>query len=165
MWDKKSLKILAYLSVFAIAFGYFEASVVVYLRELYYPGGFNVPIDLGFPYIFFKDAPYLQIIPDRILFTEIGREIATLTILVSAAFVCGKTKSERTAYFLWPFAIWDIFYYVFLKLLIGWPDSLGTIDVLFLIPVPWLAPVWVPIMASALMLAASAFILKKRKKD
>src|SRR3989339_29735 len=152
---------LSAITVFAVAFGYIESAVVVYLRELYYPNGFIVPFSIGFPFIRFGASPFLAAIPQKIMLIEVFREAATIILLGAAAFLAGKSFKERLGVFLWPFAVWDIFYYVFLRLTIGWPQSLNTPDVLFLIPVPWIAPVWMPLAGSAAMIAASATLLRK----
>ena len=97
-------KTLLWVAIFSTAMGYLECTVVVYLREIYYPGGFNFPL-----------AP----IDKPIAITEIGREAATLVMLLGIGFLAGKTAVQRFAYFIYSFAIWDIFYYVFLKVLTG----------------------------------------------
>lgn len=126
---KKWLWILLY----GIAMGMLEAAVVVYLRELYYPHGF------GFP---------MASIPVRILGVELCRELATLVMLASLAWVAGKTIAQRLAWFLYSFAIWDLCYYLFLYIFLGWPISLFTWDLLFLIPVAWTSPVLAPVIVS-----------------
>ena len=151
---------LIFIGIFAAAFGYVEASVVVYLRELYYPNGFLIPFDISFPYIYFGASEYLNVIPVHILTTEVFREAATMFMLASVACLASTKFKHRVAYFLFPFAIWDIFYYIFLKLLIGWPESLATLDVLFLIPVPWIGPVWMPISVSICFIIASILLIK-----
>lgn len=161
--NMKPFKNFVYLSLFGIAFGYVEAAVVIYLRALYYPTGFDLNVSIGFPFIFFGATPFLQPIPLPMLLTEVGREAATIAMLVSVALLAGKGLRERIAFFLWPFAVWDIFYYVFLKLIIGWPAAWSTVDILFLIPVPWLAPVWLPLTVSCLMLVSSLLLLRGRK--
>src|SRR3989339_1190144 len=153
-------KKLLYITLFGIAFGYLEAAVVVYLRAIAYPSGFHIPLDLDFPFIHFGIHPALSPVPLKILLTEIGREAATIVMLATLGILAGTTRRERFAFFLLPFAVWGICYYVFLKLLLQWPASLSTIDVLFLIPVPWLAPVWLPLLCSLLMLIISLMLLK-----
>jgi hypothetical protein len=128
---------LLWLAVFGIAMGLLEAIVVVYLRELYFPGGFRFP---------------LQTIPERMLGMEVLREICTLIMLVAAASLCARTIVLRFSLFLFTFGIWDIFYYAFLKVLINWPESLLTWDVLFLIPVTWVGPVLAPLICSLTMI-------------
>lgn len=133
-----------YVSLFAIAMAFFESSVVIYLRELMYPAGFQFPL-----------AP---ISPDLAL-TEILREAATLIMLVMIGVLVAKSVAEGFAWFLFSFAIWDIFYYVFLKLLIGWPESLLTWDILFLIPVTWTGPVLSPVLVSLLMIFLAVLLI------
>jgi hypothetical protein len=128
---------LLWLAVFGIAMGLLEAIVVVYLRELYFPGGFRFP---------------LQIIPKRMLGMEVLRETCTFIMLVAAASLCARTFVLRFSLFLFTFGIWDIFYYAFLKVLINWPESLLTWDVLFLIPVTWVGPVLAPLICSLTMI-------------
>lgn len=141
--DLKYLKKILWISLFAIAMGYLESSVVVYLREIYYPAGFDFPL-----------AP----IDVRIAITEIFRELATMIMLVLIGFFVGKTVNERFAWFIYTFAIWDIFYYIFLKLLVDWPESIFTWDILFLIPVIWVGPVISPIIVSLTMIALALII-------
>jgi len=133
------------LFLFSVAMGYLEAAVVVYLRELYYPEGFHFPL-----------VP----LPSRIAATEIAREAATLVMLASAGWVTGRNRRQRTAFFLFCFAVWDIFYYIFLKALLGWPDSVFTTDILFLIPVPWTGPVLAPCIVSLTMIATALVLLR-----
>jgi hypothetical protein len=122
-------KKLLWLSLFAIAMGFMESAVVIYLRELFYPDGFNFP---------------LNIIPEHLATVEIFREAATIIMLVGAGYLAGTNKVNRFAYFLIAFSLWDLFYYVFLYVFLGWPQSLFTWDILFLIPFPWTGPVIAP---------------------
>ena len=132
-----SRKQIIWLVIFSMAMGFLEAAVVVYLRELYYPGGFDFP---------------LVAMNLRVALTEIGREAATIIMLLGVGMLAGKTPYQRFAFFIASFAIWDIFYYVFLKIILDWPASLLTWDILFLIPVPWVGPVLAPILISCTML-------------
>lgn len=116
---------------------YFEAAVVIYLRQLYYPGGFSLP---------------LRVIPDRFIMIEIFRELSTIIMLLMVAALCGKKFWERFGYFIVLFGIWDIFYYVWLKATIDWPASLLDWDVLFLVPLPWIGPVIAPVAVSIVMI-------------
>ena len=84
------------------------------------------------------------------------REAATIIMLIIIAYLVGTTWPERGIFFLWTFAFWDLFYYLSLYILIKWPPALKTIDVLFLIPVPWIAPVWFPIGVSSLTIISIA---------
>jgi hypothetical protein len=140
---------LCWLTVFSIAMGYLESSVVVYLRELYYPGGFMFP---------------LASLSDNIAFTEVFREIATMFMLISVAFLTGKNYRQKIAWFIYCFAVWDIFYYIFLKLLINWPDSLLTWDILFMIPLVWTGPVLAPVIASVTMILMAGIVLHFENK-
>jgi hypothetical protein len=121
------------LAVFGIAMAHLEGVVVVYLRN-----------SLGI--IDSKsNKDLLNEFPKRYIFIEQTREVATIVMLVILAMLVGVTWLDRVVIFLWTFAFWDLFYYVSLYILIKWPSKLTTIDVLFLIPRPWIAPVWVPI--------------------
>lgn len=131
-------KVIFWLTLFSIAMGYLETSVVVYVRELYYPDGFKFPL-----------VP----ISHRIAVTEFWREVATIIMLAGIGILSGKNAAQRFVFFLYSFAIWDIFYYVFLYVLLAWPESLFTWDILFLIPVPWVGPVICPCLVSLAMIA------------
>ncbi len=133
-----------WITFFSIAMGYMESAVVVYLRELFYPDGFAFP---------------LQPIDGLIAVTEILREAATIIMLIGIGAVAGKTNIERFAWFIYCFAVWDIFYYMFLKMLIGWPESFLTWDILFLIPVTWVGPVITPILVSFTMILLALVIV------
>lgn len=86
--------------------------------------------------------------PKRYVAIEQTREAATIIMIVTLSFLVGETWLDKLIVFLWVFAFWDLFYYVSLYVLIKWPPNLKTIDVLFLIPRPWIAPVWFPILLS-----------------
>jgi hypothetical protein len=142
-------KTITWIVLFAAAMGFMETAIVVYLRELYYPGGFDFP---------------LVVIPNRIAVTEFWREFATIVMLVGAGIIAGHNRLSRFAYFILAFAIWDLFYYVFLYVLVQWPQSLFTWDILFLIPVPWVGPVLAPCIVSLQMAAFACAILLCDKK-
>lgn len=133
----RSVKLLLWLGLFSIAMGFMETAVVVYLRKIYYPGGFNFPL-----------VP----IEPALAVTEFWREAATVIMLGVIGYLAGKNKTQRWAFFVFCFAVWDMFYYVFLKLLLDWPESLFTWDILFLIPVPWIGPVLAPCIVSLTMI-------------
>ena len=140
------------VTVFAIAMGFLEAIVVVYLRDIYYSGGFKFP---------------LMIIPDSTLRIEILREFCTLVMLLSISFIAGKNKLEIFSYFLFTFALWDISYYIGLKLILNWPASFFTWDILFLIPIPWIGPVLAPLISSFTMILLTLvfFALQNKNPD
>ncbi|MEJ2649239.1 MAG: hypothetical protein P8016_12640 [Sedimentisphaerales bacterium] len=135
--------------IFGIALGYFEAAVVVYLREIFYPDGFTFPL-----VIFSIDEQF-----KRLFLTEVGREAASLVIIITGAWIFGRNRRQFAAYFLTIFAVWDIFYYVWLKALLDWPASIMDWDILFLIPMTWASPVLAPVLCSAVMLVFAAIIL------
>lgn len=124
--------------------GFLEAVVVLYLRQLYYPDGFAFPL-----------RPMVL----EGFFIESLREVSTLVMLVSAGVITGRTFSERFACMLYCFGVWDIFYYVWLKVLLDWPQSLLTWDILFLIPVVWAGPVLAPIICAFTMVTIGVCIL------
>lgn len=140
MEHKKGKKILL-LAIFAIAMAYLEASVVIYLRALYYPEGFAFPI---------------RQMPMNMAVIELMREAATVVMLLAIAFLVERSGRGRLICFMLIFGIWDIFYYIWLKAAIGWPSSVLTWDLLFLIPVIWTGPVIAPIIVSILMITAAA---------
>ncbi len=137
-------KTILWVCILAIAMAFLESAIVVYLRKLYYPEGFCFP---------------LKSIEFDIAVTEFLREIATLIMLIAIGIIAGRKNIERFAFFIFSFAIWDIFYYVFLKLLISWPESLMTWDVLFLVPVTWVGPVLGPIINSLSMIILALLII------
>jgi len=143
-------KQLFWLMVWGTVFGYLEAAIVVYMREIYYPEGFAFP---------------LVIIQDRIMLTEVLREAATLFIMWATVCLVYQRLQSRFAAFVVLFGVWDIFYYLFLKLLLDWPESLGTWDILFLIPAPWVGPVWAPILVSIGLICAGTAILIRNHQN
>lgn len=122
---------------------FLETSVVVYLRKLYYPEGFFFP---------------MKIMDKDIAIVEVFRELATVIMLLGAGFIAGRNKTEKFGLFLYSFAVWDIFYYVFLKVVLDWPESLMTWDILFLIPTTWVGPVIAPVIVSLVMIAFALLI-------
>lgn len=149
MKNKLSFTLL-WVTIFSIAMGFLESAVVIYIRALYYPEGFNFPI---------------KELSTSIAITEVFREAATLIMLLSIGFLSAKKASERFAWFIYSFAIWDIFYYIFLYLLLGWPSSFLTWDVLFMIPVTWVGPVIAPIINSLMMIVLAMLILYFSQRD
>jgi hypothetical protein len=138
-----------WLAIFAIAMGFLEAIVVVYLRELYYPGGFEFP---------------LRLMSSELVTAEWIREIATLVMLAGVGIIAGRNGLQRLFYALFAFGVWDIFYYVALNLLLAWPASLFTWDLLFLIPVSWLGPVLAPVINSLTMILMAMLFIGRQEK-
>jgi hypothetical protein len=156
-------RIVIALLAFGTAFGYLEAAVVTYLRALheparqrFYPG--RDPAEL-FPLLTLEQLRAGGSLQQRTLVTEIGREAATIAMLAALAMAVAENAGQWTAAFAIAFGTWDITFYVFLKLLLGWPASLFTWDILFLIPVPWAGPVLAPVLVSAVMIAAGTWHL------
>jgi hypothetical protein len=89
---------------------------------------------------------------------EIVREAASLLLLGAAARLAGRRFLERLAAFMVLFGEWDLLYYAFLKLTIGWPASLAELDILFLIPVPWVGPVWAPCLVSLALVSVGTYL-------
>ena len=137
---------LLLLAVFGIAMAHFEGVVVVYLRKAL--GLLDTE----------SNKELVEEFPKRYLHIEMTRETATIIMLLVIAYLVGETWLEKGIFFLWTFAYWDLFYYVSLYILIKWPTSLKTIDVLFLIPKPWIAPVWLPVGVSSLTIIIIAVL-------
>jgi len=156
-WRRRPVPItakqLTILTVFAIAFGFLEATVVVYLRAAAgllpgYRGTLSDVVRLS------HQSQAIGEFPPSLLTLEVLRETATLLMLISVALLTSVKTRTRVAAFLWAFAIWDMVYYAALWATVRWPHSARDTDVLFLIPEPWFAPVWFPLLVSALALVA-----------
>jgi hypothetical protein len=160
LWKKKGLRIsgqtLVAAACLGIAFGFVEATAVVYLRAA--TGLLPESPDI------YRQIQLLETMPKFLMNIEFLREAATMIMLAAVAFLAVKSWRERWAVFLWTFAIWDIFYYVWLWAAVRWPSSLATPDVLFLIPVPWFSQVWFPLLVSILTMVA-VFISRKSVKN
>ena len=141
--------LVLWMTVFAVAMAWLESAVVLYLRALYYPNGFSFPLVT-------MDAD--------LVVTEFGRELATLVMLFAPGALVSNRRMERFAWFLLLFGVWDIFYYVWLKVLLDWPASLNDPDILFLVPVPWIGPVWAPCLVSVGLIALAIVILHRRHR-
>lgn len=134
--------------------GHLEGVVVVYLR-----GILPTVIELEGITAYTEYARILM--ASSIIFTEQTRELATIIMLIIFAGLIGKNLMQRLAVFLYIFGMWDITYYISLYILLRWPPSLLTIDTLFLIPGPWIAPVYVPVILSFIMIGIGIYILKR----
>lgn len=137
---------LTILAIFGIAMAHLEGVVVFYLRKA-----------IGMPESE-SNKESLDRLTGRFLKIEMTREASTIIMLVAIALLSGKTLAQQIVFFLWTFAFWDLFYYLFLYILIKWPPKLTTVDVLFLIPRPWIAPVWFPLGVSILTIILIAVL-------
>jgi hypothetical protein len=144
------LRPLPWIALWASAFGVAEGAVVVYLRRLCYPGQPD-------------DGPLfpLRVTDPLILRTEFAREVATLVMLLGVAMLAERRPLRRFAAFAFAFGVWDIAYYLFLRVALGWPASLMTWDVLFLIPQPWSSPVLAPVLVSLGLIAGAVLLLRR----
>ncbi len=132
------------LFLFALAMGYLEAAVVVYLRALILSNEVSISAS------------------GTIYWVEIFREAATIVMLVTLTLLVAKNWLERFLYFIYIFSIWDISYYLFLYLILRWPPTLFTQDIYFLIPKPWIGPVWFPLFLFSILFVVSFHSLFKR---
>ena len=140
---------LLWLVVFSVTMGIFEGAVVVYLNRLLVVGELSLADDRG--------AARL------LLGTEVLREAASLIMIAAVAALAARGFVARLARAAIIFGIWDIVYYVVLRLLIAFPATLFTWDVLFLIPRPWLGPVLAPVVVSVGLIAGGVhFMIRER---
>lgn len=139
---------------YAVAMAYLEAAVVVYLQT-----ALNAKVGAVFPLLPADETTGLIAI-------EAGREAATIAMIAAVGVLAGRTWLERLAWGAVVFGVWDIGYYAWLYVFSGWPPTLGTPDILFLLPVPWVGPVWSPMAVSAALvgvgLAAASAIRRGR---
>jgi len=155
---------LIVVGLFATAFGFLEATVVVYLRAAsgLLPGYQATLADIA---QITDQSQAAGQLPPSLLKLEVLREAATMIMLITIALLAPVKAIGRVAVFLWAFAIWDIIYYASLWLTIGWPQSMKDDDILFLIPQPWFAPVWFPLLVSGLTLLAILLTRADPAKD
>ncbi len=146
------------LALFGISFGYVEAAVVVYLRSIYDP--IRAHVYSGFPAGELFPLLKPEHLPDtHLLAVELGRELATLIMLAAIAIAVSHNARTWIAAFGIAFGVWDIFFYLSLKVAINWPASLFTWDILFLLPGPWVGPVIAPVIVSLAMIVGGAGVL------
>ena len=164
-WQRTVISLL----LFGTAFGYLEAAVVSYLRVLheparqqFYPGR---PTAELFPLLTLEQLQASGREQQQTLVTEIGREAATIIMLVAVALGVSRNAGECMAALVVAFGTWDFTFYVFLKVLLGWPASLLTWDILFLIPVPWVGPVLAPVLVSLVMIGTGIWYLRAAERE
>jgi len=166
-WRKRGLLLakrqLILLTLFALSFGFVEASVVVYLRAAagLLPGYQGTLSEVQHASQAYRQDKAIDGFPQSLMTVEPLREAATMLMLLCIAILGASGAAERFASFLWAFAVWDIGYYASLWAIVRWPASLHDLDVLFLIPVPWISQVWFPLLVSALSLLAIAGVRKQ----
>ncbi len=163
METSRLIRVLSALVLFGVSFGFVEATVVVYLRAVQEPIrrdalGSNLEDEL-FPLLTVDQLRQAGPQYFHMLAAELGRELATLVMLASAGLAVARNFRQGLAGFMIAFGVWDVFYYMFLKLLVGWPASLWTWDILFLLPVPWVGPVIAPVLVAVSMILAGTLIL------
>lgn len=130
---------LIWMTLYAIAMAQVEASLVIHLRTIYHPGN---------PQELFPLSPFAP----RDLSIELLRELATLVMILSVALLAARGFTKVFAAFVYVFGLWDIFYYVWLKVMIAWPVAWLEWDVLFLIPWPWFGPWITPVLIALLFI-------------
>lgn len=137
------------VAIYAVAMAWVESAVVLYLRTMLH-----------------RLEPY-QANPMPMIgnfgAVEVTREAATLVMLLIIGALAGTTLRRRLGFTALAFGIWDIFYYVFLKVMCGWPHSLVDWDVLFLIPLPWWGPVLSPMLIAMLMIIWGTLVTQFEK--
>lgn len=160
-WQRASISFtrthLLVAALFAASFGVVEGTVVVYLRAvLGAAAGYSTSVSGVAQFSESLSSIRLEPIalPPSLLRVEVFREAATMFMLVSVALLAARNVQGRWAIFLWTFAIWDVTYYVTLWVTLRWPAAMTDTDVLFLIPVVWVSPVWFPLLVSSLCVGA-----------
>ena len=140
-YEAMNKKKLFYIAIYAIGMAYLEATIVVYLRGLYGIADLMTSVPAFDP---------------QVSIIELGRELATLIMLLAVGLASGKRLQSQIGFALYAFGLWDIWYYIWLVVFIGCPHSLFDWDLLFLIPLPWWGPVIAPVMISVLMIIGGA---------
>jgi hypothetical protein len=142
---KSSVKKFILVAISSIAMAYLEAAAVIYLSMISPPEG-------------------SKIMPINTILIEYGREFSTIAMLLVIGHLSGKTRIDRFFYFIFCFGIWNIFYYVWLKIFLNWPASMLENEILFLIPIPWIGPVIASILVSLTMITAAVLSLYLQDK-
>jgi len=147
----RAISKIFWVSVFSIAMAYLEAAVVIYLRRVY-----------GIDDLILQVPPFDK----QIAVIEVGRELTTLVMLLCIGWIAGETFQSRVGFTFITFGLWDTFYYVWLRVFIGWPQSILEPDLLFLIPLPWWGPVLAPVLIALLMVTGGiSAVIKTVKKQ
>jgi len=159
-------KRLLWWTLFAASFGYVEALVVVYIRRLIgmAPGWDYEQIWAAWHLAWNGPAILAEMTRLGVYQTEKTRELATLLLLLGPACAAGRNGRERMALFLYTFAIWDETYYLWLKLWTGFPHSLSSTDIYFLLPIAWYGPVWFPVLVVMPVLIGLSFWLYRKSR-
>jgi hypothetical protein len=155
-------RVMCTLAVFGVAMGWMEAVVVEYIRRVI---GMAAGMDFS-QYMLDQGidsaASFLAFLEsNRILWVERTRETATIVMLLCVSLLSFRRWRLRCAAFLWTFAIWDLSYYTALTVRLDWPRALSEIDCLFLIPIPWFAPVWAPLVVMACLIAYAVLLVRR----
>jgi hypothetical protein len=160
IWRRRRLELsgqqLLYAALFAVGFGFVEAAVVVYLRAAIglLPAYHGTLADVQrLSPMAYQQVQSLNQFPQSLLTLEVMREAATLIVLLAVSLLSATRSRDRWGIFLWTFALWDATYYASLWATVRWPATLKEMDILFLIPQPWLAQVWLPLAISGLSVA------------
>lgn len=157
------MRAVVILLLFGTAFGYLEAAVVSYLRILHEPARLQIYPHRAaselFPLLTLEQVRAAGREQRQTLYVEIGREAATMVMLAAIALAVSRNARQWTAAFAIVFGIWDIVFYAGLKLILDWPASLLTWDILFLIPVTWVGPVVAPVLVSVAMITGGTWCL------
>ncbi len=135
------------MTLAALALGWWEAAAVAALRRaLRIPDG----------------APNILLwrqLSGYSLRTEQGRRVCGLLLLGLFSGSVAAQPLHGILLFGWGWALWNVAYYGWLRLMVGWPRSLITLDFLTLIPRPWIGPVWLSLLVSAGLAAGCGIAL------
>jgi len=142
----RSRALLLWLAAYAVAMALVEAAIVVHLRHVYY---------LENPRALFP----LQLLSADDLALELAREAATVVMILAVAVLAARSGMRRFAAFVFVFGLWDLFYYFWLKVYLGWPTQWLEWDILFLIPWPWFGPWLAPALIALLFALWGGWVL------
>ena len=148
LWPNQFWIKMLWWTLYAASFGYVEALVVVYIRRLgAMPPGLDYPAIWAVRHLAWNGANIISEMRCLGVYgTEYGREVATLLLLLGPAMATGRTGRERLGLYFFTFALWDETFYLWLKLWTGFPQSLLSTDIYFLVPIAWYGPVWFPVL-------------------